>query len=76
MDAEYDMDLKIQSSNWNQYNRMEEGYFRTAIGNVDNNVLTYCCMDKRMIVAERNKDTINACTTICMCSKPWSGKSG
>jgi hypothetical protein len=58
MDAEYNMDLKIQSSNWNQYNRMEEGYFRTAIGNVDNNVLTYCRMDKRMIVAERNKDLV------------------
>jgi hypothetical protein len=31
MDAEYNMDLNIQSSNWNQYNRMEEGYYRTAI---------------------------------------------
>jgi hypothetical protein len=58
MDAEYSMDLKIQSSNWNQYNRMEEGYYRTAIGNVDSNVLTYCCMDKRMYMAESNKDLV------------------
>jgi hypothetical protein len=58
MDAEYTMDLKIQSSNWNQYNRMEEGYYRTAIGNVDNNVLTYCRMDKRMALAERDKDLV------------------
>jgi hypothetical protein len=58
MEAEYNMDLKIQSSNWNQYNRMEEGYYRTAIGNVDNTVMTYCRMDKRMSVAERNKDLI------------------
>jgi hypothetical protein len=58
MDAEYNMDLKIQSSNWNQYNRMEEEYDRTAIGNVDNNVLTYCRMDKRMAVAESTKDLV------------------
>jgi hypothetical protein len=58
MDAEYTMDLKIQSSNWNQYKRMEEGYYRTAIGNVDNNVLTYCHMDKRMALAETNKDLV------------------
>jgi hypothetical protein len=31
MDAEYNMDLKIQSSNWNQYSCMEEGYYRAAI---------------------------------------------
>jgi hypothetical protein len=35
MDAEYNMDLKIQSSNWNQYQRHEEGFYRTAIGNVE-----------------------------------------
>jgi hypothetical protein len=58
MDAEYSMDLKIQSSNWNQYSRMEEDYYRTAIGNVDSNVLTYCRMDKRMTAAERNKDLV------------------
>jgi hypothetical protein len=37
---------------------MEEGYFRTAIGNVDNSVLTYCRMDKRMILAKRDKDLV------------------
>jgi hypothetical protein len=58
MDAEYNMDLKFQSSNWNQYNRMEEGYFRTAIGNVDSNVISYCRMDKRMTVAESEKDLV------------------
>jgi hypothetical protein len=34
MDAEYSMDLKLQSSNWNQYQRHEEGFYRTAIKNV------------------------------------------
>jgi hypothetical protein len=58
MEAEYTMDLKIQSSNWNQYRRMEEGDYRTAIGNVDNTVMTYCRTDKRMAVAESNKDLI------------------
>jgi hypothetical protein len=58
MEAEYTMGLKIQSSNWNQYSRMEEGYFRTAISNVGNTVMTYCRMDKRMAVAESNKDLI------------------
>jgi hypothetical protein len=28
MEAEYTIDLKIQSSNWNQYSHMEEGYYR------------------------------------------------
>jgi hypothetical protein len=58
MDAEYNMDLKIQSSNWNQYSRMEEGYYRTSIGNVDSNVLSYCHMDKIMSTAESNKDLV------------------
>jgi hypothetical protein len=58
MDAEYNMDLKIQSSNWNQYSQMEEGYYCTAIGNIDSNVLTYCRMDKRMSVAESDKNLI------------------
>jgi hypothetical protein len=58
MDAEYNMDLKFQSSNWNQYNRMEEGYYRTAIGNMDSDVLTYCRMDKRMALAEKTADLI------------------
>jgi hypothetical protein len=58
MDAEYNMDLKFQSSNWNQYSRMEEGYYRTAIGNIDSDVITYCRMDKRMTMAESNKDLV------------------
>jgi len=32
MDAGHNMDLKIQSSNWNQYQRHEEGFYRTVIG--------------------------------------------
>jgi hypothetical protein len=58
MDAEYNMDLKIQPSKWNQYSRMKEGYYCTAIGNIDSNVLTYCRMDKRMYVAESDKNLI------------------
>ena len=56
MDAEYNMDLKFQSSNWNQYSRHQEGYFRTAMGNIDSDMLTYCRMDSRMKKAE---DTTN-----------------
>jgi hypothetical protein len=58
MDAEYSMDLKIQSSNWNQYQRHEEGFYRTAIGNVENEVLTYCRRDARMALVESNKDLV------------------
>jgi hypothetical protein len=58
MDAEYNMDLKIQSSNWNQYQRHEEGFYRTAIGNVENEVLTYCRRDARMALVEINKDLV------------------
>jgi hypothetical protein len=58
MDAEYSMDLKIQSSNWNQYQRHEEGFYRTAIGNVENEVLTHCRRDSRMTLVENNKDLI------------------
>jgi hypothetical protein len=58
MDTEYSMDLKIQSSNWNQYQRHEECFYRTAIGNVENEVLTYCCRDPRMTLVESNKDLV------------------
>jgi hypothetical protein len=58
MDAEYSMDLKLQSSNWNQYQRHEEGFYRTAIGNVENDVLTHCRRDSRMTLVESNKDLI------------------
>jgi hypothetical protein len=58
MDAEYSMDLKIKSSNWNQYQRHEEGFYRTAIGNVENEVLTYCRRDSRMTLVESNKDLV------------------
>jgi hypothetical protein len=58
MEAEYNMDLKIQSSNWNQHERHREGLFRTAIGNTDSSVVTYCRMDKRMITAESCKRTL------------------
>jgi hypothetical protein len=58
MDAEYNMDLKIQSSNWNQHERHREGFYRTAFGNLDSSVITYCRMDKRMAAAESDKDLI------------------
>jgi hypothetical protein len=58
MDAEYNMDLKIQMSNWNQYQRHEEAYYRTAIGNVENDVLTYCRRDNRMTAVEKDKDLV------------------
>jgi hypothetical protein len=48
MESEYNMDLKIQKSNWNQYERHYEGYYRTAIGNVEDTILTYCRANKRM----------------------------
>jgi hypothetical protein len=58
MDAEYNMDLKLQSSNWNQYQRHEGGFYRTAIGNVENDVLTHCRRDSRMSLVESKKDLI------------------
>jgi hypothetical protein len=58
IDAEYSMDLKIQKSNWNQYERHCYGYFRTAIGNVEDTILTYCRADSRMSSVEINKDLI------------------
>jgi hypothetical protein len=58
MDAEYNMDLRIQSSNWNQYQRHEEGFYRTAIGNVEHAVLTYCRMDRRMVLIESSKSLV------------------
>jgi hypothetical protein len=58
MDAEYNMDLKIQCSNYNQFQRHEEAYFRIAIGNVESEVITHCRRDNRMTVVENNKDLI------------------
>jgi hypothetical protein len=58
MEAEYSMDLKIQKSNWNQFQRHYEGYYRTAIGNVEDTVITYCRADKRMALVESTKDLV------------------
>jgi hypothetical protein len=58
MDAEYNMDLKIQSSNWNQYQRHKEGFYRTTIGNVENEVVTYCRRDNIMALVESNKNLV------------------
>jgi hypothetical protein len=49
INAEYNMDLKLQSSNWNQYQRYEQGLFCTAIRNIELEVLTYCQRDNRMV---------------------------
>ena len=58
MEAEYSMDLKIQKSNWNQFERHYEGYYRTAIGNIEDTILTYCRADTRMPAIEANKDLV------------------
>jgi hypothetical protein len=58
MDAEYSMDLKIQKSNWNQFERHYEGYYRTAIGNMDDTVIKYCRANKNMAAVEANKDLV------------------
>jgi hypothetical protein len=58
MEAEYSMDLKIQKSNWNQFERHYEGYYRTAIGNVEDAIITYCRADKRMASIKANKDLV------------------
>jgi hypothetical protein len=58
MDSEYSMDQKIQKSNWNQYERHYEGYYRTAISNVEDVIITYCRADKRMAPVESNKDLV------------------
>jgi hypothetical protein len=58
MDAEYSMDLKIQKSNWNQFERHYEGYYRIASGNVEDTIITYCRADKRMALIESNKDLV------------------
>jgi hypothetical protein len=58
MDAEYSMDLKIQKSNWNQFERHYEGYYRTAIGNMDDTIIKYCRANKSMANIEINKDLV------------------
>jgi hypothetical protein len=58
MEAEYSMDLKIQKSNWNQSERHYEGYYQTAVGKVEDNIMTYCCADKRMALVESTKDLV------------------
>jgi hypothetical protein len=58
IDAEYNMDLKIQKSNWNQFERCYEGYYRTAVGNVEDTIMTYCCADKRMALVKSKKDLV------------------
>jgi hypothetical protein len=58
MEAEYNMDLKIQKSNWNQFERHYEGYYRIAFGNIEDTVITYCRADSRMALIEANKDLV------------------
>jgi hypothetical protein len=58
MEAEYNMDLKIQKSNWNQFERHYEGYYRTAVGNVADTIMTNCRADKRMALVESKKDLV------------------
>jgi hypothetical protein len=65
MNSEYSMDLKIQKSNWNQYERHYEGYYRTAIGNIKDVIITYCCADKRMALVESSKDLVGFLLILC-----------
>jgi hypothetical protein len=58
MEAEYSMDLKIQKSNWNIFERQYEGLYRIAFDNVDDTIITYCRADKRMASIEVNKDLV------------------
>jgi hypothetical protein len=58
MDAEYNMDLKIQKSNWNQFERHYEGYYRIAFGNIEDTVITYCRADSRMALIKSDKDLV------------------
>jgi hypothetical protein len=58
MDAEYNMDLKIQKSNWNQFERHYEGYYRIAFGNIEDTIITYCRADSRMALIESEKDLV------------------
>ncbi|OEU05857.1 hypothetical protein FRACYDRAFT_257799 [Fragilariopsis cylindrus CCMP1102] len=58
MDSNYFIDVKIQKANWNNYERFSQAYYRTAIGNVEDVIITYCRADKRMALVETNKDLI------------------
>jgi hypothetical protein len=58
MEAEYSMDLKIQKSNWNIFERQYEGLYRIVFDNVDDTIITYCRADKRMASIEINKDLV------------------
>ncbi|OEU11947.1 hypothetical protein FRACYDRAFT_245071 [Fragilariopsis cylindrus CCMP1102] len=58
MYTDYMMDVKIQKANWNQYEQFYEGYYQTAIGNVEDVILAYCCADKRMALVETEKNLI------------------
>jgi hypothetical protein len=46
---------KIQKSNWNQFERHYEVYYRTAVGNVKDTIMTSCRADKRMALVESSK---------------------
>jgi hypothetical protein len=70
MEAEYSMDLKIQKSNWNQFERHYEGYYRIAIGNIEDTIITYCRADKRMALIESNKDLVGLLLVLrAVCAK-------
>ncbi|OEU05681.1 hypothetical protein FRACYDRAFT_258678, partial [Fragilariopsis cylindrus CCMP1102] len=57
-DSNYFIDVKIQKANWNNYDRFSKAYYRTAIGNVEDVIITYCRADKRMALVETEKDLI------------------
>ena len=58
MDSNYFIDVKIQKANWNNYDRFSKAYYRTAIGNVEDVIITYCRAAKRMALVETEKDLI------------------
>jgi hypothetical protein len=59
MEAEYNMDLKLQKANWNQFECHYDGYYRIAIGNVDDSIIVYCRVDKRMASIEVNNAVVS-----------------
>jgi hypothetical protein len=74
MDAAYSMDLKIQKSNWNQFERHYEGYYRIAFGNIEDTVITYCRADSRMALIESDKDLVGLLLVLrAVCAQDHGG---
>jgi hypothetical protein len=74
MDAEYNMDLKIQKSNWNQFEQHYEGYYRIAFGNIEDTIITSCRADSRMALIESSKDLVGLLLVLrAVCAQDHGG---